>query len=63
MIVDDREVTECLNSFPPNGARALRAKMHALFDMVLETKNKGKVQTTLSPTIIKKRMRAYLEKK
>jgi hypothetical protein len=62
MILRDREVNAFLQSLSPKGAWAWRAKMHALMDMVLETMNEAKLQTTLSSTSIKKRMGPYLQK-
>jgi hypothetical protein len=62
LIVGDPTVTSILTSFPPNGAEAWKAKVHALLDMVLETMNEGKRQTTLSIDLIKERMSLYLRK-
>jgi hypothetical protein len=61
LILADPKVAGVFASFPPYGTLALQAKVHAALDMVLETMNEGKVQTILSPKLIKKRMRAYLQ--
>jgi hypothetical protein len=61
LLAGDPMVMDVFASFPPYGIPAWQAKVHAALDMVLETMNEGKLQTTLSPTLIKKRMRDYLE--